>query len=220
MVDPMIVYSADSRERYHEQLSYGNYRCMIEVRGVYLGPHGTLQKFSSLQLKVVQLLFSPRTTEMEGCLFLPDSPREEETTTDSMADIDEIITKVLNEESTPRPKIGCKPTSSELNSTRAGGIAKRRKVNLRLNLGDGAIQQQIAEQDRIKKGKELLEYYSRLDYPTQDPTVEELEARMAKLKELSGQLVVLLGDDWHRTYYADYLNEKAHQFDCHMPPLQ
>ena len=54
-----------------EDLSYGEYRVVIQVKGLYIGPHGQANKLASLQLRICQIQFSPLTVQ---CLFNMGNP--------------------------------------------------------------------------------------------------------------------------------------------------
>ena len=47
-------------------LDRGDYRCMIHVKGLYIGRHMTVDKLISLQLRIVQIQFVPKSV---SCMF-------------------------------------------------------------------------------------------------------------------------------------------------------
>ena len=73
------VFNVQRERQTNAELGEGEYRCMVHVRGVYIGAHGTLPKFASLQLRVVQIMYTPRSIRGgDICLFLAASDEEEE----------------------------------------------------------------------------------------------------------------------------------------------
>lgn len=49
-----------------EELGYGDYRVIIHVKGIYIGPHGQGSKLASLQLRIHQIQYCPVVIQ---CLF-------------------------------------------------------------------------------------------------------------------------------------------------------
>ena len=73
------VFNMQRERQTNVELGEGEYRCMVHVRGVYIGAHGSLPKFASLQLRIVQVMYTPRSIRGgDTCLFLPMSDGEEE----------------------------------------------------------------------------------------------------------------------------------------------
>ena len=60
------VFSKTCQPLKLEDLSYGEYRIILHVKGIYIGPHGQGSKLASLQMRIHQIQFSPLTIQ---CMF-------------------------------------------------------------------------------------------------------------------------------------------------------
>ena len=65
--DNLRVFDIDRHEISPQQLGEGDYKAVIKIFGIYIGSHGELEKYASLQARVVQLMFKPSFSD--ACLF-------------------------------------------------------------------------------------------------------------------------------------------------------
>ena len=78
-IDPGApVFNARRERQTNVELAEGEYQCLIHARGVYIGAHGCVPKFASLQLRVIQVIFTPQLERTNVCLFLPASDEDEQ----------------------------------------------------------------------------------------------------------------------------------------------
>lgn len=67
------VYDPKCQPFPKEALSFGNYRVIIHIPGIYIGPHGNTSNLASLQFKVLQIQYLPI---IKPCMFTPMTPDE------------------------------------------------------------------------------------------------------------------------------------------------
>ena len=86
----------------YPQLSYGDYRVIIHVKGIYIGIHGNSGKLASLQVRVAQLQFVPLSPP---CYFsmlpMPNLPSEKA----NNSQVDEVIKEAPLNKKSRRPKL-------------------------------------------------------------------------------------------------------------------
>ena len=93
------VFNMQRERQTNVELGEGEYRCMVHVRGVYIGAHGSLPKFASLQLRIVQVMYTPRSIRGGNiCLFLPISDGEEEEDAEAVIRPQQLLTDSMMDE--------------------------------------------------------------------------------------------------------------------------
>ena len=93
------VFNMQRERQTNVELGEGEYRCMVHVRGVYIGAHGSLPKFASLQLRIVQVMYTPRSIRGGNiCLFLPISDGEEEEEKEAVIRPQQLLTDSMMDE--------------------------------------------------------------------------------------------------------------------------
>ena len=77
-LEPGAAIFNRKREPITTELGAGSYKVLVQIRGVYIGTHGTLtDKFASLQMRIIQLIYTPEEG-LDKCLFLTDEDDIEE----------------------------------------------------------------------------------------------------------------------------------------------
>ena len=117
-----------------EALTYGEYRVILHVKGLYIGPHGQANKLASLQLRICQIQFCPIIVE---CLFnTPLAPVGQSQNT-----------TVMNPPQTPQP-----------------GQSKKLKRPTKLQRQNAVIEKPIRQIDQRPVEQFPADFFSDLDF--------------------------------------------------------
>lgn len=117
-----------------EELSYGEYRVILHVKGLYIGPHGQASKLASLQLRICQIQYCPIAVQ---CLFsTPIAPVAQPQNTTPMIP-----------PQTPQP-----------------GVSKKLKRPTKLQRQNAVIEKPIREIDQRQVEQFPADFFADLDF--------------------------------------------------------
>ena len=218
--DEAPVFNLLNRELLDIAPAAGRYRCLIHVRGIYLGSHGTTLKFQSLQLRVLQMLYAEGPQRPDVCSFLPDTVEEAADAVFTTVDLAELpaipsdsgpviaATSSVIRPTPPPTMLVPTPPAKAKPATAKQTIARRRKAALTLDIPGAQSAAKIRATARDIEIEDLCAQYSRINYPTIDPDPDDFQHRLEMQAEIVDKLTALCGPDWESTVYFDYQKRK------------
>ena len=67
--DALLVFNSKREVIDQDEFGMGEYKCILHVKGIYIGGHGELDRFASLQCRIIQMMYTPAEEYADGCLF-------------------------------------------------------------------------------------------------------------------------------------------------------
>ena len=117
------VFNFDRQEISPSELGEGDYKAVIKITGIYIGSHGELEKYASLQARVLQLMFRPSFGD--DCMFRP-----------AIDKVDDLHANAGSPLPPSSPSFDV-ATSAGLPTTSMQSLAKSGQQNTTVSVGEG-----------------------------------------------------------------------------------
>ena len=157
----------NEKKPYSGELGYGAYKVILQVSGIYIGPHGSSEEKASLQLRVKQVMFDP--TPSTEPLFLDSDDNDDD---DSNEDKDD---------------------EAGMTDMSVSSLLHRRKRTLpKLKIPE-ETEKELKWIEECTDVNRLTDIYDRNDYGTQQPTEEDQELYDAFMSALRKRINILKG---------------------------
>ena len=153
-----------NKKPYTGDFGYGSYKVIVQVTGVYIGPHGSSEEKASLQLRVKQVMHDPTPTE-EPLFIDSDNDEDEEQG----------------------------PTGGNGSISKSCLLTRRKRALHTFNIPITEERTHLDWINECDDADHLIEVYDRNDYGTQQPTEEDQEYHDAMMSLLRKRINTLKG---------------------------